>query len=61
MLYEVITETVEGVMGAGVWNPNLPYKGVREWYDRYVKRWGEEPDRWGTAGGYATVESYNFV
>lgn len=49
-------ETVEGIMGAGVWNPNLPYKGVREWYDRYVKRWGEEPDRWGTAGGYATVE-----
>jgi branched-chain amino acid transport system substrate-binding protein len=48
--------TVEGIMGAGVWNPKLPYPGVKEWYDRYVKRWGAEPDRWGTAGGYATCE-----
>ena len=49
-------KTVEGIMGAGTWNPKLPYPGVKEWYDRYVKRWGEEPDRWGTAGGYATVQ-----
>ena len=49
-------KTVEGIMGAGVWNPNIPYPGVREWYQRYVKRWGVEPDRWGTAGGYATCE-----
>ena len=49
-------KTVEGIMGAGVWNPKLPYPGVKEWYDRYVKRWGVEPDRWGTAGGYATVQ-----
>jgi branched-chain amino acid transport system substrate-binding protein len=47
-------DTVEGVMGAGVWNPNIPVKGAREWYDAYVKRWQVEPDRWGTAGGYAT-------
>jgi branched-chain amino acid transport system substrate-binding protein len=47
--------TVEGVMGAGVWNPKVsPTAG--KWFKRYVKRWGEEPDRWGTAGGYATVE-----
>jgi branched-chain amino acid transport system substrate-binding protein len=49
-------KTVEGIMGAGTWNPKLPYPGVKEWYDRYVKRWGVEPDRWGTAGGYATGE-----
>jgi branched-chain amino acid transport system substrate-binding protein len=49
-------ETVEGIMGAGVWNPKLPYPGVKEWFDRYVKKWGVEPDRWGTAGGYATCE-----
>ena len=48
--------TVEGIMGTGVWNPNIPVPGVREWFNRYVKRWGEEPDRWGTAGGYATVQ-----
>ena len=49
-------KTVEGIMGAGTWNPKLPYPGVKEWFERYVKRWGEEPDRWGTAGGYATGE-----
>jgi len=49
-------KNVEGIMGAGVWNPKLPYPGVKEWYERYVKRWGVEPDRWGTAGGYATCE-----
>jgi branched-chain amino acid transport system substrate-binding protein len=49
-------KTVEGIMGAGVWNPNIPVPGVKDWYNRYVKRWGEEPDRWGTAGGYATVQ-----
>jgi len=49
-------ETVEGVMGAGVWNPNVPYPGAKEWYGRYVKRWDAEPDRWGTAGGYATCQ-----
>jgi branched-chain amino acid transport system substrate-binding protein len=48
-------KTVEGVMGAGVWNPKVS-PAARKWYDRYLKRWGEEPDRWGTAGGYATVE-----
>lgn len=42
-------------MGAGVWNPKISPE-AKEWYDRYVKRWGEEPDRWGTAGGYATCE-----
>jgi branched-chain amino acid transport system substrate-binding protein len=47
-------KTVEGIMGAGVWNPNIPVAGAREWYERYVKRWNLEPDRWGTAGGYAT-------
>ena len=48
-------KTVEGIMGAGVWNPKVSTT-AKEWYDRYVKRWGVEPDRWGTAGGYATCE-----
>ena len=48
-------KTVEGIMGAGVWNPKVSTT-AKEWYDRYVNRWGEEPDRWGTAGGYATVQ-----
>jgi branched-chain amino acid transport system substrate-binding protein len=48
-------KTVQGIMGAGTWNPKVS-PTAKEWYDRYVKRWGVEPDRWGTAGGYATVE-----
>ena len=48
-------ETVEGIMGAGTWNPKIS-PAAKEWFDRYVKRWGTEPDRWGTAGGYATCE-----
>jgi branched-chain amino acid transport system substrate-binding protein len=46
-------KTVEGIMGSGVWNPKIS-PAAKEWFDRYTKRWGEEPDRWGTAGGYAT-------
>ena len=48
-------KTVEGIMGAGVWNPKVS-PAAKEWFDRYTKRWGEEPDRWGTAGGYSTVQ-----
>ncbi len=48
-------ETVEGIMGAGTWNPKIS-PAAKEWFDRYVKRWNVEPDRWGTAGGYATCE-----
>jgi branched-chain amino acid transport system substrate-binding protein len=42
-------------MGAGVWNPKVS-PAAKEWFDRYVKRWKEEPDRWGTAGGYSTCQ-----
>ncbi len=48
-------KTVEGIMGAGVWNPKVS-PAAKEWFDRYVKRWKEEPDRWGTAGGYSTCQ-----
>jgi len=47
--------TVEGIMGSGVWNPKVS-PAAKEWFDRYVKRVGEEPDRWGTAGGYSTCQ-----
>lgn len=47
--------TVEGIMGTGVWNPKVS-PAAKEWFDRYTKRWGEEPDRWGTAGGYSTCQ-----
>ena len=47
---------VEGIMGAGAWNPKLPYPGAKEYFERHVKRWKTEPDRWGSAFAYASVQ-----
>jgi branched-chain amino acid transport system substrate-binding protein len=47
---------VEGIMGAGAWNPKLPYPGAKGYFDRHVKRWNTEPDRWGSAFAYASVQ-----
>ncbi len=48
--------TVEGVMGAGAWNPKLPYPGAKEYFDKHVKRWKKEPDRWASAFTYASLQ-----
>ncbi len=48
--------TVEGIMGAGAWNAKLPYPGAKEYFDRHLKRWNKEPDRWGSAFAYASVQ-----
>jgi branched-chain amino acid transport system substrate-binding protein len=48
--------TVEGIMGAGAWNPKVPYAGAKEYYDRHLKRWGKEPDGWGSAPAYASLQ-----
>lgn len=47
-------EGVEGVMGAGVWNPNVPIEGAPEYYDRHVEMFEAEPDRWASAACYAS-------
>jgi branched-chain amino acid transport system substrate-binding protein len=47
-------EAVEGVMGAGVWNPNVSVDGAREFFDRHVEMFGTEPDRWASAACYAS-------
>jgi branched-chain amino acid transport system substrate-binding protein len=47
-------EAVEGIMGAGVWNPNIPVEGAREYFDRHVAMFGAEPDRWASAACYAS-------
>ncbi len=47
---------VEGVMGAGAWNPNVPYPGAKEYFDRHVKKWNKEPDRWASAFAYASLQ-----
>lgn len=47
-------EVVEGVMGAGVWNPNVDIEGARDFFDRHVAMHGAEPDRWASAACYST-------
>jgi branched-chain amino acid transport system substrate-binding protein len=47
-------EAVEGVMGAGAWNPNVDIEGARGYFDRHVEMHGAEPDRWASAACYAT-------
>ena len=47
-------EGVEGTMGAGAWNPNVEIEGAREFFDRHVEMFGQEPDRWASAACYAT-------
>jgi branched-chain amino acid transport system substrate-binding protein len=47
-------ETVEGIMGAGAWNPNVPVEGAKEFFDRHVAKFGAEPDRWASAACYAS-------
>jgi len=49
-------EAIEGIMGAGAWNPKVPYPGAKDWYDRHVKRWGVEPDFWASAFAYASLQ-----
>lgn len=47
-------EVVEGIMGAGVWNPNVEIEGAQGYFDRHVEMHGTEPDRWASAACYAT-------
>jgi branched-chain amino acid transport system substrate-binding protein len=48
--------TVQGVMGVGAWNPKVPAKGAKEFFDAFTKRWGKEPPRWGEASSYAALQ-----
>ena len=47
---------VQGIMGPGAWNPKVPYAGAKEYFDRFVKRWNTEPDRWASAFSYASCQ-----
>jgi branched-chain amino acid transport system substrate-binding protein len=46
----------EGIMGAGVWNPNVEIEGAQDFFDRHVGMHGTEPDRWASAACYASGE-----
>lgn len=47
-------EVVEGIMGAGAWNPNVDIEGAQEYFDRHVEMFEAEPDRWASAACYST-------
>ena len=47
-------EAVEGIMGAGVWNPLVKADGAQGYFDRHVAKFGAEPDRWASAACYAS-------
>jgi branched-chain amino acid transport system substrate-binding protein len=49
-------ENVEGIMGTGAWNPNIPVEGAREFFDKHVEMFGTEPDRWASAACYASAQ-----
>jgi branched-chain amino acid transport system substrate-binding protein len=51
---------VEGITGAGVWNPKVPMPGARKYFDAYLKKWGVEPDRWETYN-YAMLQVWQQV
>ena len=38
---------IDGVMGAGAWSPKSS-PGAKDFFERYTKRWGLEPEGWGT-------------
>ncbi|MDR7564002.1 MAG: amino acid ABC transporter substrate-binding protein [Armatimonadota bacterium] len=46
----------EGVMGIGVWNPKVPYRGAREYFQAHVEKFRREPDRWASAFTYAALQ-----
>jgi branched-chain amino acid transport system substrate-binding protein len=39
-------QTIEGVMGGGAWNAKTS-AGAKEFVDKFVAKFGEEPDYWG--------------
>ena len=50
-------KTVEGVMGTGAWNPKVPYKGAKEFWERMVAFSGAgKVDWYGNAFVYSSVQ-----
>ncbi len=54
--YKFGAETVEGVMGPGAWSKKTPYPGVKEYVERYMKKYNTEPDWWGGIITYSALQ-----
>ena len=48
---------IDGVMGAGAWSVKTS-PGAKEFFDKYVKRWGFEPEGWGTLLYYSSLQFF---
>ncbi|MDO9536057.1 MAG: amino acid ABC transporter substrate-binding protein [Bacillota bacterium] len=48
-------EAVEGIMGTGAWNTKSLFC-AGDFYEKYVRYFGEEPDFWGSLVYYASLE-----
>ena len=48
---------IDGVMGAGAWNVKTS-AGAKDFFDRYTKRWGHEPEGWGTLMYYSSLQFF---
>ena len=46
---------IDGVMGAGAWNVKTS-ADAKDFFDRYTKRWGHEPEGWGTLFYYSSLQ-----
>jgi len=46
---------IDGVMGAGAWSPKQS-PAAKEFFDKYTKRWGHEPEGWGTLFYYSSLQ-----
>ncbi len=48
---------IDGVMGAGAWSPKMS-PAAKEFFDRYTKKWGFEPEGWGTLFYYSSLQFF---
>jgi branched-chain amino acid transport system substrate-binding protein len=48
---------IDGVMGAGAWSPKTS-PGAKEFFEKYTKRWGFEPEGWGSLFYYSSLEFF---
>jgi len=46
----------EGVMGTAGWNPKFKTPGSKEYFEAHVKKNQKEPDRWGSAFTWASLQ-----
>ncbi len=48
---------IDGVMGAGAWSPKTSPE-AKDFFDRYTKRWGHQPEGWGTLFYYSSLQFF---